>query len=329
VEPRVLDVNQVVSGIEKMLSRLVGEDIDIQVRLADGIGHVVADPWQIEQVIMNLTVNARDAMPHGGRLVIQTAESNLEHAEILPIATMQRRTYVVLSVADTGCGMDEATRARIFEPFYTTKMVGKGTGLGLATVYGIVKQSGGDVAVETEVGRGTTFSVYLPREDAPATVTTRRSEPVTGTGHGTVLVVEDEDAVREIVVRSLRGAGYEILSARSGGDALVLCEKWAGRIDLLLTDVVMPQMSGPELAQRLTQQMPSLKVLFMSGYPDDSIVHHGVLNTGVRLISKPYETTELARVVRDVLDEGACVELQDAVAVPAYDSIGDTVGPNS
>ncbi|MBI5509510.1 MAG: GAF domain-containing protein [Deltaproteobacteria bacterium] len=303
LEPEVLSLNKVVGGIESMLRRLLGEDIDIEVHLAEDLGSIMADPGQIEQVIMNLAVNARDAMPRGGKLTVETANVVLDEEYANQHIAVKPGRYVMLSVTDTGTGMDPAVKEHLFEPFFTTKEKGKGTGLGLSTVYGIVKQSGGNVWVYSEVGQGTTFKVYLPRVDAPAVETTRRSMPAIARGSETVLVVEDEDAVRRLAERILRSAGYKVLAAASGGDALLLWEKHRGEIDLLLTDVVMPQMSGRELAERLGKPCPTLKVLYMSGYTDNAIVHHGVLDPGTRFIGKPFSTTELTRKVREALDE--------------------------
>jgi PAS domain S-box-containing protein len=302
LEPRLVDLNEVVGGIEGMLRRLLGEDIEIAFRPAEGLGSVRADPGQIEQVLVNLAINARDAMPEGGRLTIETAHVELDedyaarHVSVLP------GCYVLLSLTDTGCGMDAKVRERLFEPFFTTKEVGKGTGLGLSTCYGIVKQSGGTIWVYSEPGQGTTFKVYLPRVDAPATGGTRRSPVTMARGTETVLLVEDEGAVCSLSERILRSAGYEVLAASNGGEALLLFEERGSDVDLLLTDVVMPRVSGRALAARLTTLRPGLKVLYMSGYPDDAIVHHGVIDPGTRFIGKPFSSAELTRKVREVLD---------------------------
>jgi len=303
LEPEVLSLNKVVSGIESMLRRLLGEDIEIVVSLTDEIGSVEADPGQLEQVIMNLAVNARDAMPQGGRLTIETCAVELDEDYAEQHVSAAPGSYVRLSVSDTGAGIDAQTRDRIFEPFFTTKEKGKGTGLGLSTVYGIVKQSGGNIWVYSEPGQGTTFKVYLPRVDAPAIDARRKTMPVMASGSETVLVVEDEDAVRKIAERMLRMAGYHVLSAANGGEALLLCERHGDEIDLLVTDVVMPQMSGRELAERLAKLCPKIKMLFMSGYTDNAIVHHGVLDPGTRFIGKPFSGADLTRKVREVLDE--------------------------
>jgi len=287
-----------------MLRRLLGEDIDIKVHLAEGLGGALADPGQVEQVIMNLAVNARDAMPQGGKLTIETANVELDETYAEQHVAVKPGRFVMLSVTDTGTGMDPAIKEHLFEPFFTTKEKGKGTGLGLATVYGIVKQSGGNVWVYSEPGQGTAFKVYLPRVDAPVAEVRRRPASVSATGRETVLIVEDEDAVRRLAERILRSAGYKVLAAASGGDALLQCEKHDAPIDLLLTDVVMPQMSGRALAERLAKSRPALKVLYMSGYTDNAIVHHGVLEPGTHFIGKPFAADELRRKAREALDDG-------------------------
>jgi CheY-like chemotaxis protein len=293
----------VVGGIESMLRRLLGEDIHIVVRLAEDLGTVEADRGQLEQVLMNLAVNARDAMPQGGKLTIDTTNVELDAEYASHRVGVEPGRFVQLAVTDTGLGMDAGTLDRVFEPFFTTKGMGKGTGLGLSTVYGIVKQSGGNLWVYSEPGRGTTFKVYLPRKDAPATVVKRKPVSTLLKGSETVLVVEDEDAVRSLVERILRGAGYRVLAAANGDDAIARVEGHRGKIHLLLTDVVMPEMSGRELAEHLAEHNPRLKTIFMSGYTDNAIVHHGVLDPGTRFIGKPFSPFDLARKVREVLDE--------------------------
>ena len=308
LQPKVLDLNQVVFEMNKMFQPLIGEDIDLFTRLVPDLGKVKADPGQIEQVLMNLTVNARDAMPLGGRLTIETANVYLDEAYAKHHATVRPGWYVMLAVSDNGCGMDEATRERIFEPFFTTKEVGKGTGLGLSTVYGIVKQSGGNIWVYTEAGRGTTFKVYLPCVDRGI------EEPESSTddnkvleGTETVLLVEDEEVVRDMAREILEESGYRVLEAKHGREALLVAERHRGPIHLMLSDVVMPQMSGRELAEHLTPLRSEMKVLYMSGYTDDAIVHHGVLDEGMAFIGKPFTPNALARKVRETLNEGACV----------------------
>jgi PAS domain S-box-containing protein len=304
LQPEVLNLNETVRGIDKMLRRLLEEDIEIDLRLDETLGNVMADPTQIEQVIVNLAVNARDAMPMGGTLTIETANVELDASYAGGHIAAQPGRYVLLAISDTGVGMDAETVKHIFDPFFTTKEKGHGTGLGLATVYGIVKQSGGSIWVYSEPGRGSTFKIYLPRVDASPVELGRRPISDHPGGRETVLVVEDEEAVRAAAERILRRAGYQVLSAAGGGDALLLCEKHPGEIDLLLTDVVMPRMSGRELADRLVKLRPRLKVLYMSGYTDNAIVHHGVLDPGTRFVGKPFTASELTCKVREALDEG-------------------------
>ena len=298
--PRILDVNEVVANLEKMLRRLIGEDIALERTLAPDLGRVRADPGQLEQVIMNLVVNARDAMPRGGTLSIETANVEFDPEQVKG-TTSTTRPHVLVAITDTGSGMDEATQQRLFEPFFTTKE--RGTGLGLSTVYGIVKQSGGDVEVRSEPGKGTTFAVYLPRLSEVAQERTERTPEGSTVGTETILLVEDEEAVRTVAARILRAAGYNVMTAANGGEALLICERHQGELGLLLTDVVMPKMSGRELAERLQQVRPGLLVLYMSGYTDDSMVRHGVLEAGMEFIAKPFSGAALRRKVRDVLDE--------------------------
>jgi nitrogen-specific signal transduction histidine kinase/CheY-like chemotaxis protein len=301
LNPRVVSMNTVLREMEPMLRRLVGEDLELKSFLAADLGNVKADPSQLEQVLMNLVVNARDAMPDGGQLTIETANADLDAGYAARHAGTEPGPHVMLSVSDTGCGMDEATQARLFEPFFTTKEPGKGTGLGLSTAYGIVRQSGGSIWVYSEVGKGTTFKVYLPRVFAATDSSPVLSVPPEDSSE-TVLLVEDDDGVRALARRILSGAGFEVLCASNGGEALLCCERHAGEIHLLLTDVVMPLMSGRQLAERIEALRPGTKVLYMSGYTDDAIVHHGVLEPGTAFVSKPFSSGELVRKVREVLD---------------------------
>ena len=301
--PKVLDLNTVVSNMDRLLHRLLGADIDLQTTLARDLGRVKADPGQIEQVIMNLAVNARDAMPNGGKLTVETANVVLDERYAFEHIGAQAGSYVMIAVSDNGTGMSESVRQRIFEPFFTTKEVGKGTGLGLSTVYGIVKQSGGYVWVYSEVGMGTTFKVYLPRVDAPADIAALRAAlPSSHAGTETILLVEDEDGVRALVRQVLSRYGYTVLEARHGGEALLHCERHTAAIHLLLSDVVLEQMSGPDLAKRLLEMRPELKVLFISGYTDDAIIHQGVLSADTAFLQKPFTTEALAKKIREILD---------------------------
>jgi len=301
--PKVLDVNSVVAHMDRMLRRLLGEDVELATSLDPAAGAVNADPGQLEQVLLNLAVNARDAMPGGGRLSIETTRVTLHDEHVERRHRMPAGDYVCLAVADTGVGMDETTQAHLFEPFFTTKEVGKGTGLGLATVYGIVKQSGGYIWVYSEAGHGTTVKVYLPRVPGVAEAPAPASEPqqVRG-GDETVLLVEDAAPVRTLARRSLEARGYRVLDAADGPSALELSTRHAGGIAILVTDVVMPGMSGRELAERLAPARPSMKVLYTSGYTDDAMVRQGVLNAGVAFLQKPFVPDTLARKVREVLD---------------------------
>jgi len=308
LQPRVLDLNAVVQGVEKMLQRLIGEDVTLQISTAPALGAVRADPGQIEQVIMNLAVNARDAMPGGGRLTLETGNVELDGAYARDHAGAGPGQYVMLAVSDTGVGMDAETRSHAFEPFFTTKEQGKGTGLGLSTVYGIVKQSGGYVWVYSEPGRGATFKIYLPRVDAQVEAAQRNTAeyPVAG-GSESILLVEDDAAVREIVTTVLAQQGYRVLRAPDGRAALELAHAERGRVHLLITDVVMPGLSGRELAEALVRERPGIKVLFMSGYTDDAVVRHGVLQEGVQYLQKPFTPDALVRKVRKVLDMPAAL----------------------
>jgi PAS domain S-box-containing protein len=303
LQPKVLQLRSVVADVDKMLRRLIGEDIDLLTVLAPELGSIKADPGQIEQVVMNLAVNARDAMPQGGKLTIEAENVYLDGEYVSHHITAAPGPYVMLAVSDTGVGMDEKTKARIFEPFFTTKEVGRGTGLGLSTVYGIVKQSGGNIWVYSEVGKGTTFKIYLPRVDGVVdSDSTRNATAELPRGHETVLLAEDEEQVRRMTRTILEMNGYRVLEASSGDEALATYKQHEGRIDLVITDVVMPQMSGRELAQSLEALRPGIKVLYVSGYTDDAIVRHGLLDAGIAFIQKPFTPEALSRKVREVLD---------------------------
>ncbi len=300
--PRVIDVNALVADMDRLLRRLIGEDVQLRTVLTPDLGAVRADAGQLEQVIMNLAVNARDAMPRGGKLTIETANAELDETYTLDHVGVRPGPCVMIAVSDTGSGMDRETLAHIFEPFFTTKEVGKGTGLGLATVYGIVKQSGGHVWVYSEAGRGTTFKIYLPRVAEPVEGLGPATVPVTLQGTETVLVVENETPVRELARRMLEAKGYAVLTAATPADALALVERHTEAIHLAVTDVILPGMDGPELARRLEKARPGLRVLFVSGYANEAIVHQGVLDPSVAYLPKPFTAEALARKVREVLD---------------------------
>jgi PAS domain S-box-containing protein len=301
--PQVLDLNSVVANVDTMLRRLIGEDIDLVIRRGHGLGQVKADPGQIEQVIMNLAVNARDAMPQGGKLTIKTANVTLDEAYARSHYPLKPGPYVMLAVSDTGCGMDEETRTHIFEPFFTTKAKGMGTGLGLATVYGIVKQSGGYIWVESEEGRGTTFTMYLPRIEESVGAVEEKTAAAPARGTETVLLVEDEGEVRALIRRVLEAGGYTVLEASHGEEALRISEQHQGPIHLLLTDVVMPGMSGRELTERLTPLRRETKVLYTSGYTDDAILQRSALDPEAAFLQKPFTPDAVVRRVREVLGE--------------------------
>jgi PAS domain S-box-containing protein len=300
--PRVLDLNSVVSNIQKMLKRLIGEDIDLVTALGESLWPIMADPGQLEQVLMNLAVNARDAMPDGGVVTIETSNVKMDAASAQAHFPLKPGPYVLLTFSDTGVGMDAETQARIFEPFFTTKEVGKGTGLGLAMVYGIVKQSGGYIWVSSDVGKGTTFRIYLPRTEVEVVdPSSGRGRPEALRGTETLLLAEDDDSVRELVRNVLRENGYKVLEASRGEEALELSELFAGKIDLLVTDVVMPQMNGRELARQLLNQRPQTKVLYISGYADNAVFYPGGLDAGGAFLQKPFTPEALTRKVREVL----------------------------
>jgi two-component system, cell cycle sensor histidine kinase and response regulator CckA len=304
MQPRVVDLDQILAGMERMIMRLLGADVEVTMLTSPRLGKIVADPGQLEQVVTNLVVNARDAMPAGGMVTLETRNVDLDEDYARQHFGVKAGPYVVLAITDTGIGMDRETQARIFEPFFTTKERGKGTGLGLSTVFGIVQQSGGHVWVYSEPGEGTTFRVYLPRTDAP--VEPPRSEPPSESGRGTetILLVEDDEPVRTVACGILRRYGYRVLEASNGGEALLVCEQHGARIHLLLTDVVLPRMSGRQLVERLAPMRPEMKVLFMSGYADEAVLQHGILESGAAFLQKPLTPEALARKVREVLGAG-------------------------
>jgi PAS domain S-box-containing protein len=306
--PKVLSVNSVVENVHTMLTRVLGEDVTFELSLAAEILPVRADPGRLEQALLNLAINARDAMPDGGVLSISTANVDIDEAYCRQHISARPGSYVRLAVSDTGAGMDAETRERAFEPFFTTKELGKGTGLGLSTVYGTVKQSGGYIWIYSEPGIGTTFKIYLPVVDAPFDAEARPAvptDPARLKGTETILLVEDEDGVREVIEDTLTARGYRVLAASRGPEALQIAEFVDGDIHLLVTDVVMPQMSGREVALRLTARRPEMRVLYLSGYTDDAILHHGILEPGAAFLQKPFAAAELARKVREVLGASA------------------------
>jgi two-component system cell cycle sensor histidine kinase/response regulator CckA len=301
LEPKVLLLNDVLAGMEKMFQRILGADVDLVSLPAPSLGRVRVDPSSLEQVIMNLIVNARDAMPRGGKITLETGDVLLDEEYAKHHLGVTPGPYVMLAVTDTGRGIDKATQARIFEPFFTTKDKGKGTGLGLSTVFGIVKQSGGSIWLYSEPGRGTTFKVFFPCVDEPSDLVLAFDSPLTLRGSETILLVEDDDQVRAVTSGLLQRNGYQVIEARNAGEALLQSERQE-HIDLLLSDVVMPRMSGPELAKRLALTRPDMKVLCMSGYTDDSIVRHGVLEATMAFLQKPITMASLTAKVREVLD---------------------------
>jgi signal transduction histidine kinase len=303
LEPKILDLNVILTDIGKMLRRLIGEDVQFSTVLRPAISPVKVDPGQIEQVIINLAVNARDAMAQGGKLTIETSEVDLDESYVRTRPEMRPGRFVALTVSDTGSGMSPEVQARIFEPFFTTKGVGKGTGLGLAVVHGIVKQSGGSIEVYSEAGIGTTFKVYLPAVEEQLAALSSHGPDLPPRGTETILLVEDDDSVRDFAALALEGLGYAVLTAPGAEAALLLMANHTATVDLLVTDVVMPETGGRKLAETLQSLYPGLKVLFISGYTDDAVVRHGVLQADVAFLQKPFTPNSLAKKVRDVLNQ--------------------------
>lgn len=303
LEPKILDLNAVVADVDKMLRRLIGEDIDLKVTASADLGTVKADRGQIEQVLMNLAVNARDAMPRGGQLRLETSNIELRAQDLKDRKYVIPGQYVMLQVIDAGCGMSAEVQARIFEPFFTTKETGKGTGLGLATVYGVIKQSGGYIWVESEQGRGATFKIFLPRAEGAAVEVPQSVAPKTE-AHGprTILIAEDEPSLRKLTAKALKGLGHSVMEAPNAAEAVEIANGFHGTIDLLLTDVVMPGMSGRELAQSLATSRPGMKVVYMSGYTDGALADHGVLQGGISMLRKPFTHAQLTRCLEDTFE---------------------------
>jgi len=303
LQPKILDLNRVVSDMDQMLRRLIGEDVELETDLAPDLWPVKADPGQVEQVIMNLAINARDAMPDGGRLLIRSSNVESSAGARNPIESSQDG-HVMLSVADTGSGMEPDTLSQIFEPFFTTKGKGNGTGHGLSTVYGIVEQSGDHISVSSEVGQGSSFEIFLPKSDERRPAVEDLGLPVEPLGgFETILLVEDEEAVRNLGSQLLASKGYKVLEARNGGEALLICEQYPNPIHLMLTDVVMPHMSGRQLAERLAPIKPDMKIIYMSGYTDDTIIRRGIPSSETAFLNKPFTPDSLMRKVREVLGE--------------------------
>ncbi len=305
LQPEALDLNRIIVGMESVFRLLMGVDVDTRIVPAPGLQMVKADAGQIEQVIMNIVINARDAMPHGGKLTLETANVTFDEESVDRYAELKAGAYVMLAITDTGGGIAEELKPRIFEPFFTTKGVGQGTGLGLSTCYGIVKQSGGHISVYSEIGRGTTFKIYLPQvQEQAAAPMPRTAAPDLPRGTETILLVEDDPALREMAGTLLKRLGYTVWVAANGIEALSLKQQRnVGHIDLLFTDVVMPHMSGKELADRVAALYPHTKILFTTAYTESAIVHHGVLDKGVSLLKKPFTPSALARKVREILSQ--------------------------
>jgi len=302
IEPKVLNLNDLITNLTRMLSRLIGEDILLETVMDPELGSVKVDPGQFEQILVNLSVNARDAMPEGGKLLIETQNAFLDKTYTLHHPYVIPGPHVMLTVTDTGHGMTTEVKRHIFEPFFTTKPKGRGAGLGLATIYGIVKQAKGSVEVYSEENVGTIFKIYLPRVDeAPEKIAKDVTRQELPTGTETILLVEDEPIVRDLAIKLLKRLGYHVLHAENGGEALLLAEKYTETIHLLLTDVIMPGMNGRQLSERVKLIHPEMKVLFTSGYTENVIVHHGMVEQGIQFIGKPYSPIALAKKIREIL----------------------------
>ena len=301
LQPRVMQLNDVLRNMEKMLRRLIGEDVHLSTVFDTSLGHVKADPGQIEQVIMNLAVNARDAMPRGGKLTLSTSNVRVDEQSNYRNRTLEIGEYVLLAISDNGVGMTSEVKAHLFEPFFTTKGIGKGTGLGLATCYGIICQSGGDIRVYSEANSGTTFKIYLPRTDAPLDSAMAADSTQLSAGNESILLVEDDPAVRKLAMIVLSNCGYKIQESNNAFEALALIKR-NPCFDLIISDVIMPQMSGKELCDQIKDHFPHMRVLLMSGYTDDALAHHGVLDEGVLFLEKPFSPAKLTRKVREILD---------------------------
>jgi two-component system, cell cycle sensor histidine kinase and response regulator CckA len=304
VSPQIINLNDALLHLQKMLGRLIGEDVTLGIQPGKDLGYIKIDPVQVEQVVINLAVNARDAMPDGGRLVIETHNVRLDEESNVGHPSLPPGEYVRLAVSDSGTGIDKETLPHIFEPFFTTKARGKGTGLGLATVYGIVKQAGGDINIYSETGIGTTFKIYFPRFDRDKLDSggAATGKEVAPGGVENILVVEDNETVREVTVNILKSKGYNVFAAGDGEQALYLAENLTRNLDMLVTDVVMTGMTGRELAQKMAALKPQVKILFVSGYTDDVIAQHGVLEKDVNFLQKPFSATALLKKVRAILD---------------------------
>ena len=314
LQPRILDLKEVVDRALQLLRRLIGENIEIAISLEPLLGCVKADPGQLEQILLNLAVNARDAMPRGGKLTIGASNVELDNSYRDDHLVVIPGRYVMLAVEDTGCGMNRETQSRIFDPFFTTKEVGKGTGLGLATVYGIVKQSGGYIWVYSELDKGTVFKIYLPLVEQSAQPVEKKQPETSLRGSETILLAEDTDSLREMAKEYLESVGYTVIESASGRDALQKANEFDGAIHLLLTDVVMPEMSGSALAAELVSIRPGIRIIFTSGYTDDAIARQGILDPAAAFVQKPYRPKALARKIREVLDEPAAMDIERAPA---------------